>query len=100
MSEPAPVPSNPLDTIEWDGPAETWTTPLTPEQVVRLTTCVAMVDDQMIAIVAFGPERPDCISTLPDPSYFHEGDPGDTWQVRFGRMPLAAYRDLPEHGGW
>lgn len=45
-------------------------------------------------------ERPDCISMLPDRAHFDEGDPGDTWQVRFGRMPLAAYRDLPEHGGW
>jgi hypothetical protein len=58
-----------------------------------------MVDDQMVAVVAFGPDRPDCICALPcDLSHFDDDDVD--WRVRFGRMPLAAFGALPEHGGW
>ena len=69
------------------------------DQLVRLATCHAMVDDQMVAVVAFGPDRPDCICALPcDLSHFDDDDVD--WRVRFGRMPLAAFGALPEHGGW
>lgn len=90
----------PFDTIEWDGPAETWAAPFTPERVSRLRAAHAMADDQMVAIVAFGPDWADCVCALPcDLDHFGDGEEGD-WQIRFGRMPLSAYSALPEHGGW
>lgn len=90
-----------LYSIQWHGPAETWTWPPTEDQRARLTACPASADG-MMEIVAIGPEVPDLILTLPpgatDPAVYC--DPGETMQVRFGSMPLAAYEALPEHDGW
>jgi hypothetical protein len=86
--------------IEWDGPTETWTLPFTAEQRARLSTAPAFVDG-ITCIVAVGPDAPDCVHAMPaDFSWMDDGDAGDTYKVRFGRMPLTAYEALPEHEGW
>ena len=94
-------PLTPWNTIEWDGPAETWTLPLTVEQRARLGATPAFVDG-ITCIAAIGPDAADCAFAMPCDFtwYTDECDAGDTFKVRFGRMPLAAYLALPEHGGW
>lgn len=92
---------DPIDSIQWHGPAETWMWPPTEEQRARLATVPAPVDG-MVEIVAIGPEGPGLILVLgvykEDIDVLQES--GETLEVRFGFMPLDAYKSLPEHDGW
>ena len=92
---------NPIDKIEWDGPAESWVYPFTRDQRERLSAAVEIVDD-VIPVFAIGPDAADLILSVGphDSGNYAGGEDGDEWKVRFGRMRLADFKALPEHQGW
>ena len=97
---------NSISTIQWDGEPEHWTYPLSAERESALAAHHACTDGGMVSVVAVAPAgmTPDMILSLPALEAVIDGLPPseetDGIEVRFGRMPLAALDNLPEHGGW